>query len=137
MAKASKKGSEIKDKKQTALLFLFPVFVFLILLVIASAASVNFDLQKSDNFIVLLFMLAIGSFISGYFSGKVKRRNGMTTGIIYVIPSVLLLVLISLILNTFSFDINILISALISVISSATGGIVGVNMRQKVKRVKK
>ena len=137
MAKASKKGSEIKDKKQTALLFLFPVSVFLILLVIASAASVYFDLQKSDNFIVLLFMLAIGSFISGCFSGKVKRRNGMTTGIIYVIPSVLLLVLISLILNTFSFDINILISALISVISSATGGIVGVNMRQKVKRVKK
>lgn len=137
MAKASKKSSEIKDKKQTALLFLFPVLVFLVLLVIASAASVYFDLQKSDNFIVLLFMLAIGSFISGYFSGKVKRRNGMTTGIIYVIPSVLLLVLISLILNTFSFDINILISALISVISSATGGIVGVNMRQKVKRVKK
>ena len=137
MAKASKKGSEIKDKKQTALLFLFPGSVFLILLVIASAASVYFDLQKSDNFIVLLFMLAIGSFISGYFSGKVKRRNGMTTGIIYVIPSVLLLVLISLILNTFSFDINILISALISVISSAIGGIVGVNMRQKVKQVKK
>lgn len=137
MAKASKKGSEIKDKKQTALLFLFPVSVFLILLVIATTASVYFDLQKSDNFIILLFMLAIGSFISGYFSGKVKRRNGMTTGIIYVIPSVLLLVLISLILNTFSFSINIFISVLVSVFASAVGGIVGVNMRQKVKRVKK
>lgn len=137
MAKASKKGSEIKDKKQTALLFLFPVLVFLILLVIATAASVYFDLQKSDNFIVLLFMLAIGSFISGYFSGKVKRHNGMTTGIIYVIPSVLLLVLISLILNTFSFSINIFISVLVSVFAAAVGGIVGVNMRQKVKRVKK
>ncbi len=137
MAKTTRKSAELKSKKQTVFLFIFPFVLMWILVCLSSVISVYTDLQKSNNFTVLLGIMAFGNFLSGFISGKIKRQQGMITGIIYVLPTLLLFIILSLILNSFSFDINILISVLVSILAAAAGGIIGVNMKQKAKRVKK
>ena len=137
MAKTTRKSAEFKSKKQTILLFIFPIFLISTLLIILSVISVYSDLQKPRNFTVLLATIAFGSFVSGFLSGKIKRQQGIIAGIIYILPTILIYAIISLILNSFSFDINLLVSMVVSIIAAAVGGIVGVNMKQNAKRVKK
>ena len=137
MAKTTRKSAEFKSKKQTILLFIFPIFLISTLLIILSVISVYSDLQKPSNYTVLLATIAFGSFVSGFLLGKIKRQQGIITGIIYILPTILIYAIISLILNSFSFDINLLVSMVVSIIAAAVGGIVGVNMKQNAKRVKK
>ena len=137
MSKPKRNKTDNKLQIVNIMLFIFPVILNFVLLLISSIVAVYADLQKSHNFIVSLCIIGFTCFASGVFSGKFKRKNGIITGIIYILPQLTLLLLISVILNSFSIDLNIIISTAVSVISAAVGGITGVNMKQKAKRVKK
>lgn len=137
MSKSKRNKSDNKQLAENIMLFIFPVILTLVLFVISAIVSVYTDLQRSQNYIVSLCIIGFVCFASGVLSGKFKRKNGIITGIIYILPQLTLLLLISVILNSFSIDLNIIISTAVSVISAAVGGITGVNMKQKAKRVKK
>lgn len=137
MSKPKRNKTDNKLQTENIMLFIFPVILNFVLLLISSIVAVYADLQKSHNFIVSLCIIGFTCFASGVLSGKFKRKNGIITGIIYILPQMTLLLLISVILNSFSIDLNIIISTAVSVISAAVGGITGVNMKQKAKRVKK
>ena len=137
MPKPKRNKTDNKVQTENIMLFIFPVILTLVLFVISAIVSVYADLQKSQNYIVSLCIIGFTCFASGVLSGKFKRKNGIITGIIYILPQLTLLLLISVILNSFSIDLNIIISTAVSVISAAVGGITGVNMKQKAKRVKK
>ena len=137
MPKPKRNKTDNKLQIENIMLFIFPVILTLVLFVISAIVSVYADLQKSQNYIVSLCIIGFTCFASGVLSGKFKRKNGIITGIIYILPQLTLLLLISVILNSFSIDLNIIISTAVSVISAAVGGITGVNMKQKAKRVKK
>ena len=137
MSKTKRNKTDNKLQTENIMLFIFPVILTLVLFVISAFVSVYTDLQRSQNYIVSLCIIGFVCFASGVLSGKFKRKNGIITGIIYILPQLTLLLLISVIFNSFSIDINIIISTAVSVISAAVGGITGVNMKQKAKRVKK
>ena len=137
MSKPKRNKTDNKLQTENFMLFIFPVILTLVLFVISAIVSVYTDLQRSQNYIVSLCIIGFVCFASGVLSGKFKRKNGIITGIIYILPQLTLLLLISVILNSFSIDLNIIISTAVSVISAAVGGITGVNMKQKAKRVKK
>ncbi|MBQ1996611.1 MAG: TIGR04086 family membrane protein [Clostridia bacterium] len=137
MSKPKRNKTDNKLQIENIMLFIFPVILTLVLFVISAIVSVYTDLQRSQNYIVSLCIIGFVCFASGVLSGKFKRKNGIITGIIYILPQLTLLLLISVIFNSFSIDINIIISTAVSVISAAVGGITGVNMKQKAKRVKK
>ena len=137
MPNQKRKNNENKKRTQAIMLFIFPLLLFIVLISAASLVSVSIDLQKETTFAVLLSVTGACSLISGFISGKCQRQQGIIIGIIYVLPTLTLLIVISLILNSFSFDINIIIASLISLISASVGGITGVNVRQKAKRIKK
>ena len=137
MSKPKRNKTDNKLQIENIMLFIFPVILTLVLFVISAIVSVYTDLQRSQNYIVSLCIIGFVCFASGVLSGKFKRKNGIITGIIYILPQLTLLLLISVILNSFSIDLNIIISTAVSVISAAVGGITGVNMKQKAKRVKK
>lgn len=123
-----------KELKDNIILFIVPFGAFLLSLIIVSVLSVIFDLQKGANYPIIAVLFAACSFIGGFISGKNKRKNGIVTGILYNLPTIGLILFISLIMNKFSVDLNILISTVLSLLSSAVGGIVGVNSRKKIKR---
>ncbi|MBQ5905468.1 MAG: TIGR04086 family membrane protein [Clostridia bacterium] len=137
MSKPKRNKTDNKLQIENIMLFIFPVILTLVLFVISAIVSVYTDLQRSQNYIVSLCIIGFVCFASGVLSGKFKRKNGIITGIIYILPQMIFLLLISVILNSFSIDLNIIISTAVSVISAAVGGITGVNMKQKAKRVKK
>ncbi len=137
MSKTKRNKTDNKLQTENIMLFIFPVILTLVLFVISAFVAVYADLQKSQNYIVSLCIIGFACFASGVLSGKFKRKNGIITGIIYILPQMTLLLLISVILNSFSIDLNIIISTAVSLISAAVGGISGVNMKQKAKRVKK
>lgn len=135
--KPNRKRSIDKKNKENVFLFSFPIFLLFFAVIICSLISTFVDLQKGLNFAVIAVLVGACEFLSGFISGKIKRENGIFTGIIYSLPAFVIILLISLILNKFSIDMNLLISSAVMLISSAVGGITGVNMKKKVKRGRK
>ena len=120
------------DSKQLNIFFqlqLFSVAIYLSLFIISSIIALKADLPRKYDFLISLIIFAIASFGTGFFAGLKLRQNGLLVGIIYSLPMNFTVLLISLIINKFSFDLNLAISAIILILSAAIGGILAVNKR--------
>lgn len=137
MKKNERIRKKSKSNNENLMYFLSPLLLFVICFFAVSLISMIFDLQKSLNFPVITVILSLCTFLSAFLTAKKKRENGLVTGIIYNLPAILLLELISLILNSFLLDLNLLLSLGTMLIASALGGVVGVNSKQKAKRSKR
>lgn len=137
------KATRNKNKKQKSrqnenlIMFLLPLIILFSALMLTSIVSVLLDLEKGLSFSVITAIFSLCTLLSAYLTSYRKRENGLVTGIIYNLPSVLVILLLSVILNGFSADLNILLSFASMLISSALGGILGVNRKQKAKRGKR
>lgn len=137
------KATRNKNKKQKSrqnenlIMFLLPLIILFSALMLTSIVSVLLDLEKWLSFSVITAIFSLCTLLSAYLTSYRKRENGLVTGIIYNLPSVLIILLLSVILNGFSADLNILFSFASMLISSALGGILGVNRKQKAKRGKR
>ena len=136
MNKNKNKSSRRRNKSnnESLMFFLTPLLIFTISFFAVSLLSVIFDLQKHLNFPVITAILSLCTFLSAFLTSKKKREKGLITGIIHNLPSITLIELISLLLNGFSPDLNLLLSLATMLIASALGGVVGVNSKQKAKR---
>ena len=123
-----------KGKREDIILFILPFIISLVFILILSIVGIIIDLQKALNFSVITAIFSASMFLTSFVSASKKREKGLVTGIIYNLPSILVLEFISLTLNGFSVDFNFLLSFVTMIISSALGGITGVNKKQKFKR---
>lgn len=121
-------------QNENLLMFLLPFVLLFSALLLASLVSVFIDLEKKLNFPVITVIFSFCTFLSAFLVAGKKREKGLVAGIIYNLPSVIIILLLSLILNGFSVDLNILLSFVTMLISSALGGVIGVNRKQKAKR---
>lgn len=121
-------------QNENLLMFLLPFVLLFSALLLASLVSVFIDLEKKLNFPVITVIFSLCTFLSAFLVAGKKRKKGLVAGIIYNLPSVIIILLLSLILNGFSADLNILLSFVTMLISSALGGVIGVNRKQKAKR---
>ena len=91
------------------------------------------DKNVYEEYIVILIGLSAADFVSSYFIGKKIRKNGMLYGVLYNLPFIVLFIVISLLLNGFSFDSRLLYFTVSRIILSAIGGITAVNSKSKRK----
>ena len=121
-------------QNENLLMFLLPFILLFSALLLTSFVSVIIDLEKKLNSPVITVIFSLCTFLSAFLIASKKREKGLVTGVIYNSPSIIIILLLSLILNGFSADLNILLSFVTMLISSALGGIIGVNRKQKAKR---
>ena len=136
MHKNSKsKRTKQSDSAVVTILLRFTV-VALINLVSVVALCLYFylaDKNVYEEYIVILIGLSAADFVSSYFIGKKIRKNGMLYGVLYNLPFIVLFIVISLLLNGFSFDSRLLYFTVSRIILSAIGGITAVNSKSKRK----
>ncbi len=108
----------------------FNLLVCAVLCLVMFMAGSNID----SNYFMILTLLCFSVFVSGYYSGRKFRKNGIVIGIIYNLPFILILVITALAINTFLFDSRLIITLVSLLLFSALGGIVSVNTRKKQKR---
>lgn len=97
----------------------------------------SFVMCKKDVPFVLLNpfsagLLMLGSFLSGYLAARRIRERGMMVGALCGLIIFLLLMLASF-MSRFDVGLAALIKLVISLVSGAIGGIIGVNARLKRK----
>ena len=97
-------------QNENLLMFLLPFVLLFSALLLASLVSVFIDLEKKLNFPVITVIFSLCTFLSAFLVAGKKRKKGLVAGIIYNLPSVIIILLLSLILNGFSADLNILLS---------------------------
>ena len=123
-----KKNDKLKSfLKGQAIIFLIYTVIFSAF----SAASVATDTGKENMIYVSLIFLAISAFASGFITGIKERRNGLISGVLSALPITLLLIALSFVFNGFHADFTLLVSVAVSLLLSALGGIVSVNIRLK------
>ena len=104
-------------------------FMFLIIFAVA-ATNLNFD----DNVLLTLSLISmnLGAFIGGLISGKITKEKGFIIGAINGFIVFLIFSLISVIFNPNSITIITLIKLITLTLSSMIGGVVGVNINNKI-----
>ena len=77
--------------------------------------------------------LGAGCFFGGFIHSRLHVKNGLVCGLIISCAIYLIIALVSLIGGSNIFSLNALIHLMIVVLSSAIGGILGVNTGKRVK----
>lgn len=104
------------------------------LLLILCALLMSFGVLAIDLASVCsTISLSIGAFLAGLFAAKNLKKNGMVIGIILGAVLFLIFTCISLIASLSAPTLLTLLKGIIMVISSALGGILGVNVAAKRK----
>lgn len=107
---------------------------YIMLFLLTAVISLKMNLDEKACFYAAIFVFALSSFVSGYFSGYKVRKNGLVTGLVFALPANAAAVFISLACSGFKADFTILITLMILLISSMLGGVLSVNTRLKAKR---
>ncbi|MBQ3136087.1 MAG: TIGR04086 family membrane protein [Clostridia bacterium] len=107
------------------------LIIYLFVFVIISIIAVCSDIGKEKLFYVSLGYLSVSSFASGFVAGFKERKKGIICGMLSALPFLLIICILSIILNKFDIDYNLIISIIAALIFSAVGGIVAVNIKLK------
>lgn len=91
------------------------------------------DIKASHFYLISIASLSSGSVIAGFIAGKSKQRKGLVYGMLFSLPFNAAVLIISLFLNSFSFDYMAVISLILSVVLSGIGGSVSINLKKKIK----
>lgn len=139
--KQSKKSSYNQNSKQLSpnlKVFIKTQILFLSLNAITFLTAVciclQLDLARENLFYICIISLCVGSFISSFYAGYKIHKNGLVIGFIFSLPINALVILISLITNSFIVDYTALISFFILMVTAMLAGILSVNITMKAKR---
>ena len=128
-----RKLKQVKRENNTWNIFLsvqiFAVIIYLIVFFIGAFAAMVIDLPSKNDYIFSLLLFAVCSFATGFLTGIKRRDNGLIIGVLSALPLNSAVVILSLIFNSFSVDINIIITVLVLIAASGAGGILAVNKR--------
>lgn len=102
-----------------------------IFMAVFSALMYFLELDKDYSPIFATVSVAIGCFLTAYFtSGKIGQK-GLITGLITGLSVFILITVISLIVDKGTVTSNTLFHFIIFVLSSLIGGVIGVNKKSK------
>lgn len=107
------------------------IFSSAIFMAVFSALMYFLELDKDYSPIFATVSVAIGCFLTAYFtSGKIGQK-GLITGLITGLSVFILITVISLIVDKGTVTSNTLFHFIIFVLSSLIGGVIGVNKKSK------
>ena len=110
---------------------IFGVLIYITNFITFSLLALAFDMPSKFDFICTIICFVLSSLIAGFFVGYKLKQNGLLSGIIFTLPINTLSIIVSLIFSDFSADLNLLITAIVLLISAGAGGIIAVNSRLK------
>ena len=108
---------------------IFALLMDVLIFALFSYVALISDLPIKYDFLCALVCFAISNFLVGFYTGLKSRQNGLLYGVIYSLPTNVIVILISLILSNFNVSMNIAITALVLPLCAGIGGIVAVNSR--------
>lgn len=82
---------------------------------------------------LVLAILGVSAFFSGYIASKISRERGLIFGTLAALVLFLLFFLCGLIVANESLTISVLLRLIIMMIIGAIGGIAGVNKKYRIK----
>lgn len=132
-SKAKKQHQNKIESDNDLILFFTPVLIQIIIYFVICVATYLLDIENKLYYYAFFISTGISSLISGFTIGRKKHKNGMLNGIIYTLPSVFIVIMVSLMINKFSFDYHIIISIVLPIFLSSSGGIAAVNYKKKIK----
>ena len=91
-------------------------------------------LSNSLTTIIILLANCLSFFILSYLYGKKSKQKGIVSGLLNGIILSLFLIIIYSIFYSFSFNINKILYYLILILSSTTGGIIGKNTQNNIRK---
>lgn len=135
MKKANKKSSidpklKMLLKVQIINAALYTVLIFAAALILFSLDSIN----EKYYFYSVAVPVSFANFLSGYYTGIKLRKNGLLNSLIFCLPMTVLLLFISVAVNSFKIDLTALISAILMLCGAMLGGITSVNTKIRPKR---
>lgn len=107
---------------------------YLSVFLVSSIVCLSLDLKKNTMFYVSVLSFAAASFLCAYYAGYKIHKNGLVVGLLYALPTNILVIIISVIVNGFKIDLTGIISFFILIISSMLAGVLSVNTKLKSKR---
>lgn len=142
MPSKPKKRKKADNMSERTKLFIrcqiFSAIVYTGMFLICSIVALSMNVPKNMMFYLSVAAFAVSSFACGFYAGMKSRKNGITVGLLNALLFNTLVMLISMLVNSFKIDFTTIISYVILLICSMLGGIVSVNTRQKPKvKVKK
>ena len=104
-------------------------YIFTLLVILIYNALLTFTKLSSDNTgLVLSIITTFGSAFGGFYACKQIKEKGLIYGLIEeLLYIVFLIVLIFLAKETFSFEMSMLYSTVLTTLAGGIGGIIGVN----------
>lgn len=126
-----KKKAELSKPVEIFKVELKYLLMYLIGFILSSVIILLFDLKLELYYAVSLGIFMLCSLLCGTLCGIKKRNNGLMNAVIHTLPVNLILLVISMLMNGISIDLNIAISFVLLTVSSAIGGILGVNTKLK------
>lgn len=135
--KAKQRSAGKSNNATTNMITMLKAVTFGLLATTAVLLLFSFVMCKKDVPFVLLNpfsagLLMLGSFLSGYLAARRIRERGMMVGALCGLIIFSLLMLASF-MSRFDVGLAALIKLVISVVSGAIGGIIGVNAKLKRK----
>ncbi len=100
------------------------IFIFAFILTIC-------DLGEAAAFPCSSVSMGLGGFIGAFYSAKKIGEKGYVCGLLIAIIMLVISTIVSMFLNGFNFTEKTLLRALIVVIMSMLGGIIGINKKTK------
>ncbi len=104
----------------------------LIILLISSVSILKNDLKETSISVLAFTACILSSLISGFITAKLIKMSGLIYGVASGVPTVILLLILTLVFSG-TLGMNFLFAVLSVLISSAIGGILGVNLKRKPK----
>ena len=114
---------------------LIGVVVTVVSMLISAAAIILFNLDRIYSVPLGTLSLAFGSFSAAYYVSKKVQTKGYLIGALIGLITFALITVISLIVNRNGLTINTVFHLIIIVLSSAIGGILGVNKGNNKKYI--
>lgn len=120
-----------KNIKKVIFSFVFILLIYLIISLLICAFMFVVELPHTSFYFIAMISIALSSFFSGVTVGKIYKINGLINGILFNLPFILIILVVSLSLNNFQFDYKAAITLLVMLLSSAGGGVFAVNPSRK------
>ena len=111
------------------------ILLITVVLLAAAALCLATDMAESLSTLVSGMCLGLGAMFSGFLASKKIKYSGLINGMFCGLIIYLVVFIFSLFLSENGFTIISLSHFLISVVSAAIGGILGVNASQKRRMV--
>lgn len=109
----------------------FGLAVSIVLLLLFSVVVSSSNVPHSIINVLTFISMILGSFVSGFVTARIIRKNGLVMGLVTGICTFLILIICSLFVVPESFSILVFVKGIVTILCACFGGVLGVNYTKR------